>query len=191
MPEITDSNPQKAGPASSSKAGAAKKRPSIEIHTPERERLSPTPLVAGIVLVVVGTAFAVFSERNTPDPHLVRAREVVARYEQGKPTEAIDYESRAYADALGELALVERNSKSAPEADELAAEIRRKIAEQQARVRARNAEMQARQERQQQRDEEFFRVQRMEPPHDPKAPVPGCDEGGRGKGSGENGGHQH
>jgi len=189
MAGIADSTPQ--NPAPPSKGAPVKKKPSIEIHAPERERLSPFPLVAGIMLVVVGAAFAVFSQRNAPDPHLVRAKEVVARYEQGKPPEAIDYDSPSYAEALGELALVERDSKWAQEADDLAAEIRRKIAEQQARVRARNAEMQASQERQQQRDEEFFRVQRMEPPHDPNAPEPECEEGGRGRGSGEHGGHKH
>lgn len=163
-------------PAEGAKA-APKRKPEIKIRERERESLSPLPIVAGIILLVVGSAFAVFFKKDTVDPHFERAKLVLERYELGKPEESRDYEHAAYTEALAELALVDRASTSAPPADALVEEIRRQVARQQARVRARSVEMQARQQIQQQRDEEFFRMRRLNPPPPLNAPTPECEEG--------------
>lgn len=182
--------PTGAAPQPSAAKSPGRKPPVIELREPERPKLSPLPFVGALVLVVAGSAFALFSPRNDQDPHLVRAKELVARHEHVLPPEAIDYDHAVYAEALAELGLVDRGSRWAADADDMVADLRGKIAAQQARVRARNAEMQARQEKQQQRDEEFFRVVRMDP-HDPNEPTPECDEEGKGAGHGEGGAHRH
>lgn len=143
-------------------AAKARGTPRIEIRRPKPEPQSPLPMVAGIFLIVVGSAFAVFSGRETPDPHLLRARELVTKYEQGKPEATRDYEDPAYEQAIAELAMVERTSRAAREADVLAADLRARRQAQLERVRVREAATQAASERQQRRDEEFFRAQRME-----------------------------
>lgn len=142
------------------------------LHAP----LSPLPIVAGILVLVVGSAFALFSQRDTTDPHFAQAKVVLERYELGKPEEARDYGHPAYAEALGELELVDHASQSARPAGELAADIRRRAAEQEARARARAVEMKAHQELQQRRDEQFFRERRMRPPPPSSSAAPECVE---------------
>lgn len=144
------------------------------VHTP----LNPLPIVTGILVIVVGSAFALFFQRDTTDPHFAQAKVVLERYELGKPEEARDYGHPAYAEALAELALVDRASKSARPAEELAADIRRRALEQEARVRARAVEMKSHQELQQRRDEQFFRERRMRPPPQSNPAAPECVEDG-------------
>jgi hypothetical protein len=129
------------------------------------------PIFGGILLLVVGSAFALLRRHELEDPHLTRAKAVLGRYELGTAEEGRDYGDLAYVEALDELALVDRDSPSVQPADELAADIRRRAADQRARVSTRAVEMRARQELEQGRDEEFFRERRLRPTPDPGAPA--------------------
>jgi hypothetical protein len=137
-------------------------RPAAAAPATTSARSSRAPFTAGALLVLLGAAFAVVGGRGGPDPHLVRAREIVARYERGKTEEARDYAAAPYHAALAELDLVPRSSRSAREAQAFAADLRGRMDRQAARAREQSVRIEKRQEAQQRRDEEFFRAERMQ-----------------------------
>jgi hypothetical protein len=71
---------------------------------------------------VVAVAAKVILDR--PDSHYVQARTMVSDYERGKSVEQRNYGNSVYQTALGELALVDPDSKSAVPARQLEEEIR-------------------------------------------------------------------
>jgi len=121
------------------------------------------PLLLGTLLFVVSILHAWVGRKDEPDQHLLKARRMLERYENGRPEAQRDYESEAYVKVLDQLARVPQRSPQAIEAEDLAESIRRKIDAQRAAVRARERELATRQSATQRRDQAFFDGVRQEP----------------------------
>ena len=112
--------------------------------------------VAFVIIVLLAGSLALWSAMRGPDPHYVTAKRLVTDYEYGKPKQLMNYEHPVYDEALGELALVDRNSPSAPAAEALKVEIERNIEEfrlHQARIADRLG--QTRSKKQEREEQEF------------------------------------
>jgi hypothetical protein len=87
-------------------------------------------LKAAFVLGVLGLGIhALWSQLQGPDPHYLKAQQLVTDYEFGKPRESRNYDHANYREALAELALVDPDSRSADPAEALRIELERNIAE--------------------------------------------------------------
>ena len=102
---------------------------------PEPETRSPvgraTRILKGAIVIIalLAGSLALWSATRGPDPHYIKARKMVTDYEFGKPLQLTNYEHPIYGEALGELALVDRDSISAEPAEALRVEIERNIEE--------------------------------------------------------------
>lgn len=155
----------------------APKRPRPQrAGSPKRKHkgMGPKPALLGFAFLCVTVAYSMFGRSEPPEPHLVSARRIIDRYEEGRPESARDYESETYAKALDHLALVSGSSSQASEARNLIMEIRGKIASQRSRVRSQSRDLAARQEARQRRDLAFFegtrRIVSAPDPDDDRAP---------------------
>jgi hypothetical protein len=118
--------------------------------------MGPKPALLGFVFLCVTVVHSLFGHTEPPDPHLLKARRLIDRYEEGRPEAARDYESETYARAMELLEQVSGSATEDSEARSLMMEIRGKIASQKARVRSRNRDLAARQEARQRRDLAFI-----------------------------------
>ena len=102
---------------------------------PESEAPPPTGaatrILKGVIVIIalLAGSLALWSATRGPDPHYIKARKMVTDYEFGKPLQLTNYEHPIYGEALGELALVDRDSISAEPAEALRVEIERNIEE--------------------------------------------------------------
>ena len=125
-----------------------------------REGIGKLPIVVLLLVVAGAVAFALARHRREADPHLVRARKLVAAYEDGRAPDARDYEHPVYAQALAELERVDPGSVSAAEATSLAGTLRAGAEAQSARALASREAVAARQARAQDRDDRTLEMQR-------------------------------
>ncbi len=131
----------------------------------DRERSGAGSIVVLLLLICGAIAFGFVGKRSPPaDPYLAKARQIVERYERGRPAEARDYADAIYSRALEELARVDPTSDSVLEAAAFEREIRGRAEAQRARLRARAEDLAGRQSRRQMRDERFFDLQRLARP---------------------------
>ncbi len=141
----------------------------------ERAGAGTAPTLGAILLLLCAVAFSVLGGPTGPDPHLVKAKDIVEHYERGRAKDVRDYSHAAYRSALVELGDVDARSADAPEAAALAGQIRARIEAQRAAARTRSEEVAARQELEQKRDERFFEGQRRGQPQ-PDAGAAACKE---------------
>lgn len=75
---------------------------------------------AALVLVI---SVAAWSRPELPDPHYLRARDLIENHELGKAPEALNYGDPVYTEAIDELRRVKRSSISSPSARQLEEEL--------------------------------------------------------------------
>jgi hypothetical protein len=143
MPVLIRSSPKirEAKPSQPGKPNAAKPKFVVRsrVEPPRKSSGGATfILTVAFVLGLLGLgAHAIWSHIQGPDPHYLKAQQLVRDYEYGKPKQTRNYEHQNYREALAELALVDPDSKSAAPAQALRIEIERNITkfrEQQERI---------------------------------------------------------
>jgi hypothetical protein len=98
-------------------------RRALRVAPPPQRRIWPWVLVGLVLCVLLGRAL----RPAEPDPHFLRAQQILEEHELGKPQEHLNYGDRVYIEVLDELRRVAPDSISAEPARELSDELGRAV----------------------------------------------------------------
>jgi len=154
----------------------ARKRVAARQSASPRQRGGPrwgVWVAAAAMLAAVG--YAAINTAARADPHFTRAREIVDRYERGRPEASRNYNGPAYDQALEELAQVAPRSVSADPARKMARDIEDRRHALGERKQAQAARLAVAQEKRKQRQGIEF-ARREDQLANPVTEFPECDE---------------